>query len=354
MRTRVSCARCRPSRPSGRWSGRRGPRRAPRGASARPTARRGGLGAASAPGRRGPGASIRRSPSCGGASASPPSQGRGAGPRRRSSPSLEAGPRARRVHPRRGRPASRALGGAGVSKSRSLPRTRSGVSRLRAEIDERVGAFLTRPIEGRWPRPWLDATDLKVREDGVRARPRAWPRTGGGRALTVSRAVMVAVAVNEDARRPWAGPCLPRAASRPAGPRPDRSPRVLGIATGPSEAKVRLGPGSFRGLGPTPPRPGARPARRGAGGGRRPRGAAGRRRAGRRPRRLGEAACAGPRGASAPVGAQHRGAVSATPGAILARGSGARPPRGGGARRPRGGGARPPVRCARGAPSSAR
>ena len=62
------------------------------------------------------------------------------------------------------------------------------------------------------------------------------------------------------------------------------------------------------------------PARRGAGGGRRPRGAAGRRRAGRRPRRLGEAACAGPRGASAPVGAQHRGAVSATPGAILARG----------------------------------
>ena len=55
-------------------------------------------------------------------------------------------------------------------------------------------------------------------------------------------AVMVAVGVSLEGRRPWAGPCLPRAASRPAGLRPDRSPRVLGVATGPSEAEVCLGP----------------------------------------------------------------------------------------------------------------
>ena len=104
------------------------------------------------------------------------------------------------------------MGGAGVSKSQ--------VSRLCADIDERVQAFLERRIEGRWPCLWLDATHLKVREDGVRA----CPRTGGGHALTVSRAVMVAVAVNEDGRR-----------------------KVLGIATGPSEAEV-FWTGFLRGL----------------------------------------------------------------------------------------------------------
>ena len=44
----------------------------------------------------------------------------------------------------------RAMGGAGVSKSQ--------VSRLCADIDERVQAFLERRIEGRWPYLWLDAT----------------------------------------------------------------------------------------------------------------------------------------------------------------------------------------------------
>ena len=49
-----------------------------------------------------------------------------------------------------------AMGGTGVSKSE--------VSRLCAEIDERVEAFLERPIEGEWPldplrgSSWLDAT----------------------------------------------------------------------------------------------------------------------------------------------------------------------------------------------------
>lgn len=85
----------------------------------------------------------------------------------------------------------RAMGGAGVSKSQ--------VSRLCSEIDERVQAFLNRPLEGVWPYLWLDATYIKVRD--------------GGR--IVSRAVIVAVAVNDDGRR-----------------------EVLGVETGPSEAET--------------------------------------------------------------------------------------------------------------------
>jgi transposase-like protein len=85
----------------------------------------------------------------------------------------------------------KAMGGTGVSKSQ--------VSRLCAEIDERVNAFLSRPIEGSWPYLWIYATYLKSRK--------------GGRIVSV--AVIVAVAVNTDGRR-----------------------EVLGVATGPSEAEV--------------------------------------------------------------------------------------------------------------------
>ena len=74
----------------------------------------------------------------------------------------------------------RAMGLEGVSKSQ--------VSRLCAEIDERVGDFLARPIEGDWPYLWLDATYVKVRE--------------AGRIVPV--AVTIAVGVN--ARRPPRGP----------------------------------------------------------------------------------------------------------------------------------------------------
>ena len=63
--------------------------------------------------------------------------------------------------------------------------SKSQVSRLCAEIDERVGAFLERPIEGRWPYLWLDATYLKVRR--------------AGRIVPV--AATVAVAVNTEGRR---------------------------------------------------------------------------------------------------------------------------------------------------------
>ncbi len=49
-----------------------------------------------------------------------------------------------------------AMGGTGISKSQ--------VSRLCEEIDDRVDAFLTRPIEGEWPNLWLDGTCLKVRQ----------------------------------------------------------------------------------------------------------------------------------------------------------------------------------------------
>ena len=48
----------------------------------------------------------------------------------------------------------KALGMSGVSKSE--------VSRLCAELDERVTAFLERPIEGDWPYLWIDATYVKT------------------------------------------------------------------------------------------------------------------------------------------------------------------------------------------------
>lgn len=52
----------------------------------------------------------------------------------------------------------KALGMSGISKSQ--------VSRLCEEIDERVTAFLERPLEGDWPDLWIDATYLKVRQNG--------------------------------------------------------------------------------------------------------------------------------------------------------------------------------------------
>ena len=82
------------------------------------------------------------------------------------------------------------MGGTGVSKSE--------VSRPCRELDERVGAVLSRPIEGEWPYLWLDATYVKTRRDGH----------------VVSVAVIVAVAVNTDGRR-----------------------EVLGMTTGNSEAE---------------------------------------------------------------------------------------------------------------------
>jgi putative transposase len=71
----------------------------------------------------------------------------------------------------------KALGMNGVSKSE--------VSRLCGELDERVSAFLERPIEGDWPYLWIDATYVKTREAG----------------RIVSVAVIVAVAVNTDGQR---------------------------------------------------------------------------------------------------------------------------------------------------------
>ena len=84
----------------------------------------------------------------------------------------------------------KAMGMGGISKSQ--------VSRLCGEIDERVHAFLDRPIEGDWPYLWIDATYVKVREAG----------------RIVSVAVIIAVAVNTDGVR-----------------------EVLGMSIGPSEAE---------------------------------------------------------------------------------------------------------------------
>jgi transposase-like protein len=71
----------------------------------------------------------------------------------------------------------KAMGMSGISKSQ--------VSRLCEEIDEKVKVFLDRPIEGEWPYLWIDATSLKVRR--------------GGRIVSV--AVIIAVGVNTDGRR---------------------------------------------------------------------------------------------------------------------------------------------------------
>ena len=83
-----------------------------------------------------------------------------------------------------------AMGLAGISKSQ--------VSKLCKEIDERVGGFLDRPLEGEWPYLWLDATYLRVRE--------------GGRIVSV--AAIIAVAVDTEGRR-----------------------EIVGLGLGPSEAE---------------------------------------------------------------------------------------------------------------------
>jgi len=70
-----------------------------------------------------------------------------------------------------------AMGLSGISKSQ--------VSKLCKDIDERVNAFLDRPLDGEWPYLWLDATYLKVRD--------------GGR--IVSAAAIIAVAVSTEGRR---------------------------------------------------------------------------------------------------------------------------------------------------------
>src|SRR3712207_3485414 len=53
---------------------------------------------------------------------------------------------------------AQAMGLSGISKST--------VSKLCKEIDERVNGFLERPLAGEWPYLWLDATYLKRREGG--------------------------------------------------------------------------------------------------------------------------------------------------------------------------------------------
>ena len=85
---------------------------------------------------------------------------------------------------------AQAMGLAGLDKSRA--------SRPCKEIDERVNAFLERPLEGEWPYLWLDATYLKVRE--------------GGRIVSV--AAIIAVAVSAEGER-----------------------EIVGLGLGPSEAE---------------------------------------------------------------------------------------------------------------------
>jgi len=88
----------------------------------------------------------------------------------------------------------RAMGLDGIGKST--------VSKLCGEIDERVHAFLDRPLQGEWPYLWLDATYLKQRE--------------GGRIVSV--AAIIAVAANTDGKR-----------------------EIVGLHIGPSEAEAFWG-----------------------------------------------------------------------------------------------------------------
>jgi SAM-dependent methyltransferase len=64
------------------------------------------------------------------------------------------------------------------SRSGNSPKDRSPSVPL-PEIDERVHAFLDRPLAGEWPYLWLDATYLKQRE--------------GGRIVAVAAIIAVAV-----------------------------------------------------------------------------------------------------------------------------------------------------------------
>ena len=80
----------------------------------------------------------------------------------------------------------------------ACPASKSQVSKLCKDIDERVNVFLDRPLDGEWPYLWLDATYLKVRD--------------GGR--IVSAAAIIAVAVSTEGRR-----------------------EIIGLGIGPSEAE---------------------------------------------------------------------------------------------------------------------
>src|SRR5215211_5388856 len=141
-------------------------------------------------GRPAPERSSCASPSCARAPTSRASWNRGAWPRRRSPPWCRK-PTCTGSPPRAVDDLVQVMGMTGISKSQ--------VSRLCAEIDDKVKAFLARPIEGDWPYLWIDATYVKVRQNG----------------RIVSVAVIIAVGVNSDGRR-----------------------EVLGMDIGPSEAET--------------------------------------------------------------------------------------------------------------------
>ena len=48
--------------------------------------------------------------------------------------------------------------------------SKTTVAKLCKDIDDRVNAFLDRPLVGEWPYLWLDATDLKQRKGGCARR----------------------------------------------------------------------------------------------------------------------------------------------------------------------------------------
>jgi transposase-like protein len=85
----------------------------------------------------------------------------------------------------------KAMGMEGISKSQ--------VSRLCGEIDEKVQGFLNRPLEGDWPYLWIDATYVKVRQNN----------------RIVPVAAIIAVGVNSDGRREVPGPDIGASEAEP-------------------------------------------------------------------------------------------------------------------------------------------
>jgi transposase-like protein len=107
----------------------------------------------------------------------------------------------------------KALGMSGVSKSQ--------VSRLCEEIDDRVKAFLDRPIEGDWPYLWVDATYVKSLSPRRRGSDRMgalsrWP-SSSPLASTATAGAKCSAWISVPRRpRPFGPACLAQA--HPPGP----------------------------------------------------------------------------------------------------------------------------------------
>jgi hypothetical protein len=118
--------------------------------------------------------------------------------------------------------------------------SRSGVSRICAALDAEVEAFRTRPLEGQaYPYLWLDATYVKVRDDGRVVNMAALVATGVGR-NGERRILGLELAAGNDEGSAWPAfiRSLVERASRASGsssamPMPASSPRSVSSSSVP-------------------------------------------------------------------------------------------------------------------------